>query len=172
MIDLWFASQRKCSLGMCCRMADLDGSPGERYYLRLHKLVMDVASDVLRAKVDFMCPSAKLAAELQKKHVKKTLQDKANLKREQIKLLFQTHNPDVKLFDITLLVAVLRHVCFGNQNNHPIWTETDNNKILPSMQSDLDQIVRIRNVRNTVRQQKDSCSKLKSILFCLNGFVQ
>ena len=145
-------------------MADPDGSPGERYYLRLHMLVMS-SSDVLRAKVDYMISSAQLATEIKKNHVLKALKDKANLRREQIRLL-TTQNPDSKTFDTTLLVAVLRHVCFGSISNvrpspssHPIWAENDNKNILQSMQSDLDQIVRIRNVRNTVShtQEKESC---------------
>ena len=138
----------------CCRMADEDERQEENYYLLLHMLVMK-AAEVLRAKVTSVYTPVQLAAEIKQNHVQKALQKITSL-RKQINQLRQAQIPDLTKFDATFLITLLRNVCLKADVKNPIWDEDDNKKLLPSMQSDVCEIVRIRNVRNTVSQWHQS----------------
>jgi len=115
----------------------------EERYLRLHSLVLS-STQVLRAKFDKLFPPEQLrkwspnAKELKK----------AKLSDYQIKHV--KANCDSSKFDISLLVSLLRNFCYKNDKTHPLWDELDNDKIVPSLQCEIAQIVRIRNLRNKV----------------------
>ena len=116
----------------------------ERNFLQLHRLMLD-ATRVLRAKFDSFVPLGKpLKAWLPSEKDMK----KAKLTEKQIKHINQ--HPNSGEFDISLLVSLMRHFCYTKDLKHPLWEETDNNKIVPSLTGEIADIVRIRNLRNEV----------------------
>jgi len=124
-------------------MAAQLGDQNEKSFLLLHRLVLE-STRVLRAKFDSFVPANTFQTWLPRdKDLKR-----AKLSEAQIRLMKQ--NPDSSKFDISLLISLLRHFCYKSDLQHPLWNETDNNKILPSMTGDIDNIVRIRNLRNKV----------------------
>ena len=115
----------------------------ERNFLLLHRLVLD-STRVLRAKFDSFVPPSTFKTWLPRdKDLKR-----AKLSEAQIRHMKQ--NPDSGEFDISLLISLLRHFCYKSDLKHPLWSETNNNKILPSLTGDIANIVRIRNLRNRV----------------------
>ena len=124
-------------------MAAQLGFQNEKSFLLLHRLVLE-STRVLRAKFDSFVPPSTFKTWLSRdKDLKK-----AKLSEAQIRLMKQ--NPDSSKFDISLLISLLRHFCYKSDLQHPLWSETDNNKILPSLTGDIANIVRIRNLRNKV----------------------
>jgi len=115
----------------------------EELYLRLHRLVL-FSTGVLRAKFDTFYPPEKLKKwSPSDKDLKK-----AKLSDSQIRLIKLYR--DSSKFDISLLISLLRHFCYTNDKMHPLWDDVDNDKIVPSLQCEIAQIVRIRNLRNKV----------------------
>ena len=115
----------------------------ERNFLLLHRLVLD-STRVLRAKFDSFVPPSTFKTWLPRdKDLKR-----AKLSEAQIRHMKQ--NPDSGKFDISLLISLLRHFCYKSDLQHKLWSETDNNKILPYLTGDIANIVRIRNLRNKV----------------------
>ena len=121
----------------------LDGK-NERNFLQLHRLVLD-STRVLRAKFDSFVPTGtNLQAWLPSdKDLKK-----AKLSEKQIRHIKQ-HNKS-EMFDISVLTSLLRHFCYKADLKHPLWDETDNKKVVPSLTGEIADIVRIRNLRNEV----------------------
>jgi len=115
----------------------------EKNFLLLHRLVLE-STRVLRAKFDSFVPPSTYKTWLPKEMDLK----KAKLSEAQIRHIKQ--NPDSGKFDISLLISLLRHFCYKSDLKHPLWNETDNIKILPSLTGDIANIVRIRNLRNKV----------------------
>jgi len=125
------------------RLASNMDSQNERNFLLLQRLVLD-STRVLRVKFDSFVPASTFKTWLPRdKDLKK-----AKLSEAQIHHMKQ--NPDSSKFDISLLISLLRHFCYKSDLKHPLWNETDNNKMLPSMTGDIANIVRIRNLRNKV----------------------
>ncbi|XP_052815676.1 DNA-directed RNA polymerase subunit beta'-like isoform X2 [Mya arenaria] len=122
----------------------------EQHYLRLHLLVMK-AGDVLRAKFDSIATPNNLLNELKKhKRVIDKLQKNDIITSDQYRLIHP--NPDSKMFDVSLLIVLLRNLC-NLQPLHPIWKEKDNNKIFKNMHPEIANIVRIRNLRNKMQHK-------------------
>ena len=124
-------------------MAAQLGDQNERNFLLLHRLVLD-STRVLRAKFDSCVPPSTFKTWLPRDNDLK----KAKLSEAQIQHI--KRNPDSGQFDISLLISLLRHFCYKSDLKHPLWNDTDNNKILPSLTCDIANIVRIRNLRNNV----------------------
>jgi len=123
------------------------GGKDERNFLQLHRLVL-ASTRVLRAKFDsFVPPGTTLQQWLQVPNQAKCLK-KANLSQTQLSLIKRRANSEQ--FDITLLISLLRHVCYTSKadRNNPLWDEQDNKKI--SDESEIADIARIRNLRNEV----------------------
>jgi len=115
----------------------------EERYLRLHSLVLS-STRVLQAKFDDLFPPDQL-----KKWTPKD-KDLKNAKLSAYQIKHVKANRDSSKFDISLLVSLLRNFCYKNDKTHPLWDELDNDKIVPSLQCEIAQIVRIRNLRNKV----------------------
>ena len=115
----------------------------EEFYLLLHRLVL-FSTKVLRAKFDHLFPPD----QLQKWSPKDKDLKKAKLSDKQTRHI--NSNRDSSKFDISLLISLLRHFCYTNDKMHPLWDDDDNDKIVPSLQCEIAQIVRIRNLRNKV----------------------
>ena len=114
----------------------------EELYLRLHRLVL-FSTRVLRAKFDTFYPPEQLKKwSPSDKDLKK-----AKLSDSQNRLIKYS---DSSKFDISLLISLLRHFCYTNDKMHPLWDDVNNDKIVPSLQCEIAQIVRIRNLRNKV----------------------
>jgi len=126
----------------------------EKNFLLLYRLVVD-STRVLRAKFDsFIPPGTALGTWLPSdKDLKK-----AKLSEKQIRLMKKYSSSEK--FDVSMLISLLRHFCLKASKNHPLWDETDNSKIPPSMCDDIANIVRIRNLRNQV-----------GVLFCIFDIV-
>jgi len=126
------------------RMAASSDGKNEKNFLQLHRLVLD-STRVLRAKFDSFVPSGTtLQAWLPSdKDLKK-----AKLSDKQIRHIKQHKKSE--MFDISVLTSLLRHFCYKAGLKHPLWDETDNNKIVPSLTGEIADIVRIRNLRNEV----------------------
>jgi len=115
----------------------------EMNFLQLHRLVL-YSTRVLRAKFDSFVLSGTIKTWLPSdKDLKK-----ARLSEKQIRHIKQHQTSE--MYDITLLTSLLRHFCYKADSMHPIWDETDNNKIKPSLTEEIADIVRIRNLRNEV----------------------
>jgi len=126
------------------RMASCSDGELEEQFLRLHRLVL-FSTRVLRAKFDQRFPPDQLKKWLPSdKDLKK-----AELSDFQIRQM-KSHRHSSK-FDISLLISLLRNFCYTKDKMNPLWNELDNDKISPSSQSEIAQIVRIRNLRNKVR---------------------
>jgi len=127
-------------------MAGLSGSQNEQYFGRLHKLVM-ASTEVLRKKFDSFIPPADIRAKVKLKELKAAKFSQYEINRIMSKM-------DSSEFDISILASLLRNFCYKPQKKgekeHPLWSDTDNRKLVPSLQCDISQIVRIRNLRNTV----------------------
>ena len=125
-------------------MAASSDGKNEKNFLQLHRLVLD-STRVLRAKFDSFVPTGTtLQAWLPSdKDLKK-----AKLSDKQIRHIKQ-HNKS-EMFDISVLTSLLRHFCYKADLKHPLWDETDNNKIVQSETGEIADIVRIRNLRNEV----------------------
>jgi len=115
----------------------------EEQFLRLHSLVM-FSTRVLRAKFDTLFPPDQL------KKWSPSDRDLRNAKLSNCQIKHVKANRDSSTFDISLLVSLLRNFCYKNDKKHPLWDEKDNDKIVPSLQCEIAQIVRIRNLRNKV----------------------
>jgi len=116
-------------------------------FLQLHRLVLS-STRVLRARFDsFVTPGTTLQQWLQEPSQAKCLK-KANLSQTQLSLI--KRSPNSEQFDITLLISLLRHVCYTSKadRNNPLWDEQDNKKIYD--ESEIADIARIRNLRNEV----------------------
>jgi len=124
-------------------MAAQLGDQNEKNFLLLHRLVLD-STRVLRARFDSFVPPSTFKTWLPRD---KDLM-KAKLSEAQIRHIKQ--NPDSGKFDISLLISLLRHFCYKSDLQHPLWDETDNNKIVQSLTGDIANIARIRNLRNKV----------------------
>jgi len=125
------------------RMAASSDRQMEERFLRLHSLVL-YSTQVLRAKFDTLFPPDQL---------KKWSPSDKDLKKAKLSNYQIRHiklNRDSSTFDISLLVSLLRNFCYKNNKTHPLWDELDNDKIVPSLQCEIAQIVRIRNLRNMV----------------------
>jgi len=123
------------------------GGKNERNFLQLHRLVL-ASTRVLRAKFDsFVPPYTTLQQWLQVPSQAKCLK-KAHLSQVQKSLIKQS--PNSEQFDITLLISLLRHVCYTSKadRTNPLWDEQDNKKI--SDKSEIADIARKRNLRNEV----------------------
>jgi len=131
-------------LGFCFRMAASSENKNERNFLQLHRLVLD-STRVLRAKFDSFVPTGTtLQAWLPSdKDLKK-----AKLTDKQIRHI--KHHKKSEMFDISVLTSLLRHFCYKADLKHPLWDETDNNNVVPSLTGEIADIVRIRNLRNEV----------------------
>ena len=119
----------------------------ERNFLQLHRLVL-ASTRVLRAKLDsFVPPGTTLQQWLQVPSQAECLK-KANLSPAQLSLI--KRSPNSEQFDITVLISLLRHVCYTSKAdmNNPLWDEQDNKKIAD--ESEIADIARIRNLRNEV----------------------
>ena len=116
----------------------------EKNFLLLYRLVLD-STRVLRAKFDSFIPSGtSLGTWLPSdKDLKK-----AKLSEKQIRLMKKYSSSEK--FDVSMLISLLRHFCLKTDKNHPLWDETDNSIIPPSLCDDIANIVRIRNLRNQV----------------------
>jgi len=125
-------------------MASFSDGQLEDHFLRLHRLIL-FSTRVLRAKFDHLFPPD----QLKKWSPKDKDLKKAKLSDSQIRLIKSCR--DSSKFDISLLISLLRHFCYKNDQMHPLWNELDNDKIVPSLQCEVAQIVRIRNLRNKVR---------------------
>ena len=125
------------------RMATSSDCQLEERYLRLHSLVMS-STRVLQAKFDALFPPDQL-----KKWSPKD-KDLKNAKLSAYQIKHVKANRDSSKFDISLLVSLLRNFCYTNDKKHSLWDELDNDKIVPSLQFEIAQIVRIRNLRNKV----------------------
>ena len=124
--------------------ASWDGK-NKRNFLQLHRLVL-ASTRVLRAKFDsFLPPGTTLQQWLQERGQAKGLK-KADLSLAQLSLM--KRSPNSEQFDMTLLISLLRHVCYKADRNNPLWNEQDNKKL--SDKNDIADIVRIRNLRNKV----------------------
>jgi len=124
-------------------MASAAETQNQQNFVRLHLLLLE-STRVVRAKFDSFVPPGQIKTWLPKEKELK----KANIKDYQIKHMKKNMNS--QQYDLSLLIALLRHFCFTNDIKHPLWNEQDNLKILPSMQCDIAHIVRIRNLRNEV----------------------
>jgi len=125
------------------RMAASSDRHLEEQFLRLHSLVL-FSTRVLRAKFDTLFPPDQLRKWSPSDKDLKT----AKLSNYQIRHV--KANRDSSTFDISLLVSLLRNFCYKNDKTHPLWDELDNDKIVPSLQCEIAQIVRIGNLRNKV----------------------
>ena len=125
------------------RMATSADCQLEERFVRLHSLVLS-STRVLKAKFDASFPPDQLKKWSPKDNDLKN----AKLSAYQIKHL--KANRDSSKFDISLLVSLLRNFCYKNDKTHPLWDELDNDNIVPSLQCEIAQIVRIRNLRNKV----------------------
>jgi len=136
--------------------ASSDGK-NERNFLQLHRLVLD-STRVLRAKFDSFVPSGTtLQAWLPSdKDLKR-----AKLTDKQIRHIKQHKKSE--MFDISVLTSLLRHFCYKADLKHPLWDETDNKKVVPSLTGEIADIVRIRNLRNEVCI---TCKHLMSFIRC------
>jgi len=128
------------SLPFVFRMAT---SSLEERYLRLHSLVLSLTR-VLKAKFDALFPPDQLTKWSPKD------KDLKNAKLSAYQITYVKTNRDSSKFDISLLVSLLRNFCYKNDKTHPLWEELDNDKIVPYLQCEIAQIVRIRNLRNKV----------------------
>ena len=117
---------------------ECDGK-NERNFLQLHRLVLS-STRVLRAKFD--------SYTFQKWPPSDKDLKKAKLSEKQIRHMKQHQKSEN--YDISLLISLLRHFCYKADLKHPLWDETDNKKILPSLTQEIADIVRIRNLRNEV----------------------
>ena len=127
-----------------CSDGELAVGQLEELYLRLHRLVL-FSTRVLRAKFDDFFPPDQLKIwSPSDKDLKK-----AELSDFQIRQM-KSHRHSSK-FDISLLISLLRNFCYTKDKMNPLWNELDNDKIVPSLQCEVAQIVRIRNLRNKVR---------------------
>jgi len=125
------------------RMASCCDGQLEEQFLRLQRLVL-FSTRVLRAKFDDLFPPEQLKKwSPSDKDLKK-----AKLSDSQIRLIMSYR--DSSKFDISLLISLLRHFCYKNDKTHPLWEDVDNDKMFPSLQCEIAQIVRIRNLRNKV----------------------
>jgi len=131
------------SLPFVFRMATSSDCQLEERFLRLHSLVLS-STRVLQAKFDALFPPDQL-----KKWSPKD-KDLKNAKLSVYQIKHVKANRDSSKFDISLLVSMLRNFCYKNDKTHPLWDELDNDKIVPSLQCEISQIVRIRNLRNKV----------------------
>ena len=124
-------------------MALFSDGQWEEQFLRLHRLVL-FSTRVLRAKFDTFFPPDQL------RKWSPSVQDlkKAKLSDSQIRLMKSYR--DSSKYDISLLISLLRHFCYKNDKMHPLWEKDDNYKTVPSLQCEIAQIVRIRNLRNKV----------------------
>jgi len=125
------------------RMASFSDGQLEEHFLRLHRLVL-FSTRVLRAKFDALFPPEQL---------KKWSPSDKDLRKAKLSDYQKTHlkaSRDSSKFDITLLISLLRNFCYTNDKTHPLWDELDNDKIVPSLQCEIAQVVRIRNLRNKV----------------------
>ncbi|XP_060591245.1 uncharacterized protein LOC132746185 [Ruditapes philippinarum] len=118
----------------------------EAYYLRMHLLIVNEATALLRTRFDLAVPSNQLHRTLQ--NSMKTLlyaKDKY-LNKTQWDFLFPKNKPPSSdTFDVTLLVYLLRNIC---RLKSKWWVESDNSKI-PDIVVTMDaDIVRLRNLRN------------------------
>jgi len=116
-------------------------------FLQLHRLVL-ASTRVLRAKFDsFVPPGTTLQQWLQKPDQAKGLK-KGNLSQAQLSII--KRSPNSEQFDTTLLISLLRHVCYTSKadRKNPLWDEQDYKKI--SDESEIADIARIRNLRNKV----------------------
>jgi len=128
-------------------MAASSEDKNERNFLQLHRLVL-ASTRVLRAKFDSFLPSGKTLQQWLKEPDQAKRLKKAELSQTQLSLI--KRSPNSEQFDITLLISLLRHVCYTSKadTNNPLWKEKDNKKI--SDESEIADIARIRNMRNEV----------------------
>lgn len=113
----------------------------EHNFLLLQRLLLH-SRPVLLAKFESLLPHG---TSLQTwKPTAKELKE-ARLSRIQTSIIKQ-RSPEQ--FDTALLIILLRSFSFKSDKNNPLWNETDNDKIQSS--GDIADIVRIRNLRNTV----------------------
>ena len=124
-------------------MAASSEEKNERNFLQLHRLVLD-STRVLRAKFDSFVPPGTIKTWLPRdkdlKRAKLTDKQISHIKR----------HPVSEEFDISMLTSLLRNFCYKADLKHPLWDETDNRKIVPSLTMEIADIVRIRNLRNDV----------------------
>jgi len=73
------------------------------------------------------------------------------------------------MFEISVLTSLLRHFCYKADLKHPLWDETDNNNVVPSLTGEIADIVRIRNLRNEVCM---TCKHLMSCIHCAGTICQ
>jgi len=124
-------------------MAESSDGKNERNFLQLHRLVLD-STRVLRAKFDSFVPPGTIQTWLPRdKDLKRAM-----LKDKQIHHIKQHHTSE--RFDISVLTSLLRNFCYKADLKHPLWDETNNNNIFPSLTGEIADIVRIRNLRNEV----------------------
>jgi len=128
-------------------MAASSVDKNERNFLQLHRLVL-ASTRVLRAKFDSFVPPGKTLQQWLKEPDQAIGLKKAEISKAQLSLI--KRSPNTEQFDITLLISLLRHVCYTSKTdkNNPLWDEQDNKKI--SDENDVADIVRIRNLRNKV----------------------
>ncbi|KAL4223955.1 hypothetical protein ACF0H5_017414 [Mactra antiquata] len=132
---------------------DLDKS--EAYYLRLYLLLTKHGKGILKSFFDVKVPDFRRALQANKPYLNK-LKLNRNLPNRYYDILYPTSgncpNPDD--FDITLLVALLRHIS-GLKRKSRWWDETDNTLIPNNVTDDEADIVRIRNIRNSLSHVKN-----------------
>lgn len=124
-------------------MAGLTGSQNEQYFVRLYLLMVE-STKVLNAKFDSFIPPADIRTNVRHKEL-----TALKFSQHEIKSIMG-NNMDLSECDISILASLLRNFCYKPQKKDPLWSDTDNTNIMPYQQCDISQIVRIRNLRNTV----------------------
>jgi len=122
-------------------MAEAMEGQNEQNFLLLYRLLLH-STRVLQAKFESLLPQG---TTLQTWQPKGQALKEAKLSSKQISYLKQRLTDK---FDIGLWISLLRNFSFKSDKNNPLWNETDNDKIKNS--GDIADIVRIRNLRNTV----------------------
>lgn len=135
-----------------------DAKRKEAYYMRTHFLVVNLGTATLRAYFDRKVPPQTLNIVLNNNiRIINAGKAKGYVKQHHHRRLFPTSGPpNSQDFDIFLLCFFLRNICGLNAKSR-WWLEEDNSTIPDGEHSVEADIVRIRNMKNTLENRSD-CS--------------
>ncbi|XP_053405920.1 uncharacterized protein LOC128559037 [Mercenaria mercenaria] len=132
----------------------IDQETKEAYYLRLHFLLVQEGTSILKAIFDQCVPPSQLQATLQKYSARKQKAKKGNsIVRTNYDLLYPKQNqPNSNTFDISLFFYLLRNISSLNTASQ-WWNEKENSNIPDTVVDVEADIVRIKNVRNKMQHK-------------------